>query len=254
VRLVSTEALLLDVTDFQERDRLVTLLTREHGRKRGVAQGARRRYSRFAGVLQPLAKVTVTWFEKEGRELVRLRDAELVRPAAALLGDLEGILVGSYLAEHVAAFAQEDAPAEALFRLLDATLEALAGGLDRDLAARYLECWVLRLEGLFPPPRECPECGAELTSEVRQRRDGTLVCGGCARSDPGAVEVSRAAVVWLLGLSRLPPAALGEVPLSPAGRREIEQIAARVRREFLGHELRSYQVITQMGGFTGASG
>lgn len=249
MRLLSAPALLLQVVDFQERDRLVTFLTREHGRKRGVAQGARRRYSRFAGVLQPLAKLAVTWFEKDGRELVRVREAELLRPAAALLADLEGILVGSFLAEHVAAFAQEDAPAEGLFRLLDATLEALAAGLDRDTAARYVESWVLRLEGLFPAPRECPECGRALGDLARQRRDGSLVCGDCARVDPGAVAVSLAAVDWLLRIARLGPADLvGSAPPA-AVRREVEQLSARVRREFLGQELRSYQVIQQMGGF-----
>jgi DNA repair protein RecO (recombination protein O) len=67
--LLASEALLLDVAELHDRDRIVTFLTREHGKKRGVAQGARRKYSRFAGQLQPLAKVhlggskrsTATW-------------------------------------------------------------------------------------------------------------------------------------------------------------------------------------------------
>ena len=57
VRTFSGEALILDVFDLQEKDRIVTLLTRERGKKKGVAPGARRKYSRFAGQLQPLAKV-----------------------------------------------------------------------------------------------------------------------------------------------------------------------------------------------------
>lgn len=278
MRLISAEAILLDVVDLHDGDRIVTFLTREHGRKRGAAQGARRRHSRYAGVLQPLAKVAITWFEKEGRELVRVRGAELVRPAAHLLADLEGILYGSYLAETVGAFAQEDAPADALFRLLDATLEALAAGLDRRLAARYVEHWVLRLEGLFPPPRECPRCGRTLAlatpGEVVQADDGSLVCRDCAAGDPAAVAVSPAALAFLLRFGRLGPSALvaatggGVAAGSPsqagvaaadmvaepvatvelpgaALSSELEQLAARVRRGFLGHELRSYGVLRQ---------
>src|SRR3990172_2840396 len=98
MRFFDSEAILLDVVDLHDRDRIVTFLTREWGKKRGVARGARRRYSRFAGQLQPLAKVQVTWFEKEGRELGRITAADLKRPAHRLQGDLEGVLLGAYLA------------------------------------------------------------------------------------------------------------------------------------------------------------
>ena len=49
--LTSAEAILLDVVDLHDRDRIVTFLTRERGKLRGVARGARRKYSRFAGQL-----------------------------------------------------------------------------------------------------------------------------------------------------------------------------------------------------------
>jgi hypothetical protein len=110
LRLLSDEAILLEVADLQERDRVVSFLTREHGRKRGAARGARQRYSRFAGQLQPLARVHVTWLERPDRDLVRVRGVELLRSPHRLQGDLEGILLGCYLAEHAGAFAPEDEP------------------------------------------------------------------------------------------------------------------------------------------------
>src|SRR5262245_8532413 len=103
----SAEALILSVRDLQDRDRIVTFLTREHGKKSGVAQGARVKHSRFGGQLQPLAKAQVTWFEKEGRELGRISSVELIRTAHPIQEDLEGILLGSYLADHMLEFAQE---------------------------------------------------------------------------------------------------------------------------------------------------
>ncbi len=62
MRTLSAVALILDVFDLHERDRIVTLLSAEYGVRRGVARGARTKYSRYAGQLQPLAKVDVTWF------------------------------------------------------------------------------------------------------------------------------------------------------------------------------------------------
>jgi DNA repair protein RecO (recombination protein O) len=244
MRRLTAEALLLDVFDLHERDRVVTFLTAEWGRKRGVARGARAKYSRFAGQLQPLSKAAVRWFEKDGRDLVRIESVELAEPCRSLYDDLEGILLGSYLAEHLVCFAQENEDSAALYRLLDGTLQWLGLGVDRDLAARYFEVWVLRLAGIFPPPRECPSCGralAEGGGAALEPAGAEIRCRECA---PGREAlVSAAAVAFLLRSARETPPAMAEAPEAPAVLREVERICARVRTNFLHQELRSYQVM-----------
>lgn len=245
MRSFSGEALILDVFDLHEKDRIVTLLTREVGKKKGVARGARRKYSRFAGQLQPLARIQVRWFEKEGRELVRIGDVDLLRPADRLQRDLEGILLGGYLAEHLVEFVQEDEPAELPFRLLDSTVEALLAGVDRDLAGRYFETWVLRLSGIFPPPRECPACERPFPPEgaVLPPGDEALVCPECAGAPGGGLPVGPAVVELLLRVGR---ESLSEVARRPPRRevlRQTEELTREVRRRFLGRELRSYGVM-----------
>jgi len=186
MHLFTAEALILDVFDLHDRDRIVAFLTREQGKKRGVAKGARTKHSRFAGQLQPLAKVSVTWFEKEGRELARISSVDLLRPAHRLHADLDGILTGCYLADHALEFAQENEASDLLFRLLDSTTESLLEGVDRDLGARYFESWVLRLAGIFPPPQACPACGAPLAEGAVLPAGGdALVCARCAGEGHG---------------------------------------------------------------------
>lgn len=251
MRYLSAEAILLDVTDLHDRDRVVTFLTREWGKKRGVARSARQKYSRFAGQLQPLAKVQITWFEKEGRDLVRITGVELLRPANRLQQDLEGILLGSYLADHLMEFAQEGEGSDPLFRLLDSTLEALLAGVDRLLAARYFEAWVLRLAGIYPPPRQCPQCGRPYgaAGAVLTAGGEALVCPECAGSDPGGRGL-KAGLPVLEFLRRIGKENLLAMARRPPDRevlRQAEELAARVRRHFLHRELRSYQVIRQTG-------
>ena len=248
--LTSAEALLLDAFDLQERDRIVTFLTRERGKVRGVAKGARRKYSRFAGQLQPLAKVKVTWFESEGRELVRISGVEPVRPAGRLLDALEDILLGSYLAEHLLLFAQENEPAELYYRLLDSTVEALLAGVDRDLAARFFEIWMLRLAGVFPSPVECPACGREMEAArgaVLPASGEGLVCAGCGApgglAPPGALAVPPEVLALLERFGHVRLAELASEAPPAADLATVEQIAARVRRAFLQHELKSYGVM-----------
>jgi len=257
MRSFQGDALILDVFDLHEKDRIITLLTRERGKKKGVARGARGKYSRFAGQLQPLAKVGVRWFEKEGRDLVRIGEVELVRPAHKLQQDLDGILLGSYLADQLVELVQEDEPGDLWFRLLDSTIDALLRGVDRDAAARYFEAWALRLSGIFPPPRECPVCERPFPREgaVLPRSEDHLVCADCAArgldggglAGPGGGLPVGADVLELLlrvGQERLERFAARP----PAGDtlRRAERLAAEVRRRFLGRELKSYRVIERM--------
>ena len=245
--LTSAEAILLDVLDLHDKDRIVTFLTRERGKKKGVAQGARSKHSRFGGQLQPLAKVQVTWFEKEGRELGRISAVELVRPAHKLMEDLEGILLGSYLADHLLEFAQEDEDSDHLYRLLDSTLEALLAGVDQDLAARYFEFWVLRLAGVFPSPKACPNCGRPFVSDdgeagaVLPPSGETLLCFDCGGRSGYIARPETLEFLRRIGRDPLP--AVAESPPTKRVLREVEEICARVRRGFLQHELRSYDVI-----------
>lgn len=240
--LVSTEVILLDVYDLHENDRIVTMLAPTHGKVRGVAKGARRKYSRFAGALQPLAKAKVTWFQKENRDLARISAVELIRPARKLQSDLEGILLGGYLAGHVLEFAQENDPSEHLYRLLDSTLAALAEGVDRALAARYFEAWALRLAGIFPPPSECPECAGDLAAGAALTpAEDALVCRRCG----GGARVSEGAVAFLMRIGRESLPRMAENPPSAGVVREIESLTGRIRRAFLQHELKSYRVMQE---------
>ena len=130
MQMVSAEALLLDVFNLHDFDRIITYLTAEQGKKKGVASGARRKYSRFAGQLQPLSKVKLNWVEKGNRDLVRISAVASIRPARGLDENLEDILLGTDFVDHMIEFAQENESSHALFRLLDSTLVALMGGVE----------------------------------------------------------------------------------------------------------------------------
>lgn len=245
MRQFSAEALLLDVQNLHDQDRIVTFLTRQSGKKRGVARGARRKYSRYAGQLQPLTKVMMQWFEKEGRELVRIQGVEVVRSARGLQEDLEGILLSFYLADHMAEFAQEDEPGDALFRLLDSTLNSLLDGIDRDLVARYYEAWMLRLAGVFPAPRHCPLCGLAFAQNraVLPRDAEALLCPSCAGPGTPELVADGEVLAFLLQISHDNLPTMAARAVEPRVLRQVERITGQVRRHFLQRELKSYEVM-----------
>ncbi len=243
--LHSGEAQLLQTTNLHEQDRIVVFLSRDRGLKRGAARSARKRFSRFGGELQQLAKVHVTWFEKPERELVRLSGAETIRSARALHEDLEGILVSSYLAEHMQVFAQEDEPDNHLYRLLDTTVQALLDGCDRLLATRYLECWTLRLSGVFPSPRRCPACGSPIGDEAWLAVDAAgILCASCGGDAGSNRKVDADALAFLRQIGSAALGALqGNGHFDQATLESVGSLTREVRRAFLGRELNSYGVM-----------
>ena len=147
--LYTADALILRTYKLAQADRIVVFLTRDRGKKRGVAPHARRPRSRFNGALEPLTEVRVAYFETERRELVNLNYAETVRSPLAGANP-ESLAYTHYFAELIDAWAADSDADERLFRLGCAVLDALAVGTPPDALARYFECWLLRLQGVYP--------------------------------------------------------------------------------------------------------
>jgi DNA repair protein RecO (recombination protein O) len=171
VPLYTADALILRTYKLGEADRIVVFLTRDRGKKRGVAKGARRPRSRFAGSLEPLTEARVAYFERERRELVGLNFAESIRSPLTLIRPVspEARATGAsgaansvdeaafgyvgYFAELIDEWAQEADADERLYRLGTSTLGALADGAPVEPLARYFEYWLLRLQGVYPESR-----------------------------------------------------------------------------------------------------
>src|SRR3974377_2076186 len=95
--LYTSEALILRTYKLGESDRIVVFLTRDRGKKRGVARNARQSRRRFGGALEPLTHGRVGYLEHEGRELVHLQYVEPIRSPLAARGEALGYV--GYFAE-----------------------------------------------------------------------------------------------------------------------------------------------------------
>ena len=128
-------------------------------------------------------------------------------------------------------------------------MEPLADGVDRHLAARYFEVWVLRLSGIFPTPRECPLCGEPIAHRAfLLESEGALVCERCGAGHRG-LRISGEELEFLRrsGRQSLPRMAADRPNAALLGR--VENLCGRVRRHFLQSELRSYRVMREtLGG------
>lgn len=161
--LYTADALVLRTYALGEADRLVVFLTRDRGKKRGVAKSARRPRSRFTGALEPLTEARVAYFESARRELVGLNYAETIRSPLNMTSAAaqDGLTHAAYFAELLNEWAQEADADERLYRLGASMLEALAAGAPVEPLARYFEYWLLRLQGLYPDGKDSLSPGAQ---------------------------------------------------------------------------------------------
>src|SRR5919112_6725474 len=84
--LHTADALILRTYQLGESDRIVVFLTRDRGKKRGVAKNARQSRRRFGGALEPMTCGRVQYVEREGRDLVFLEFVEAQRSPLSLAG------------------------------------------------------------------------------------------------------------------------------------------------------------------------
>src|SRR5436190_12277692 len=126
--LYTTDALILRTYKLGESDRIVVFLTRDRGKKRGVAKNARQSRRRFGGALEPLTYGRVGYRERERRELVQLHYVEPMRsPLAAIESDALGH--AEYFAERIDEWAPETDPTETPFRLGASVVGAMRAGV-----------------------------------------------------------------------------------------------------------------------------
>jgi DNA repair protein RecO (recombination protein O) len=242
--LYTTDALILRTHQLGEADRIVVFLTSDRGKRRGVANGARRLKSRFAGGLEPLTLARLAYYERERRDLVRLSYVEPVRsPLTAREADVLGHI--EYFAELIDECAPEADPNAALYRLGAAVVRSLVDAIPVERLARYVEYWVLRLQGVYPSLVACHRCGGDPAGGGRiDPAGGGFTCQACGTGQ--GIVLSTESVRFLRAASGTPPEGLIdiELPVNAAG--ELERAHRRLIRAHLEKDLRSTKVLRGM--------
>ncbi len=241
-RSYRAEALVLKHQPLGEADLLVTCYTREEGKVRAVARGARRPASKLVGHLEPLTRVSLSL--ARGRSLDQVTQAQVVDSFAALKGDLSAVAKGLYVAELVGGFGVEASANPALYRLALETLASLLpedGQPPSDLPLRFFELHLLEVSGLLPELYQCVECRHPISPGDHRfsPNAGGTVCTQCA--PPGAYlrPLSVRALKVLRLLHRSPRSQLPALPLDAALAQELRGSLTAAVEYWLDQRIRS---------------
>lgn len=163
-----------------EADRIITLLTRHHGRVRAVAKGVRRTTSRWGSRLEPFTHVDLQL--AEGRNLDTITQAETLTPFSGSLGlDYDRYTSGTVMLETADRLVSEERqPSLQQFLLLVGGLRAMAAG--QHAPGQVLDSYLLRslaVAGYAPSFEHCARCGDEGPHRWFNPAAGGVLCVTC---------------------------------------------------------------------------
>jgi len=249
-----TEAIILDSFDYGESDRILAFCTKEFGKVKGIAKGARRSRKRFVGRLETGSCIKLFFHYSEKSELVRVEDAGLINGFDNLRSDVIDFASACYLLELTSAFTRPGLTFPEVFNLLFDFLSFMDKGGVKMLLCRFFEVKLLSILGFMPGLENCVSCGGE-ASEAEQAKQlrfcphrGGLVCYTCLSelTGEGALRLSAGTAMFIKAVERMAVDKLdrlrpGVFFMSEAGPVLDSFIKAR-----LGHGLKTKNFMEQM--------
>jgi DNA repair protein RecO (recombination protein O) len=224
-----------------EADRIIVLMTEQHGKVRAVAKGIRKTTSKFGARLEPLTHVDVLLWQGRG-DLDIVNQVEVVDTFRAVREDLGRMPRGMSLLEVTDQMAQEGHPDRPLYVMLIGALKALATpDADPTLVAPSFFLKALVLEGAAPVLDACAACG-EPDGAVELVAFDLVVGGALCRSHRSGRPMSEGALALLRrvlggGLAGV----LAEPP--PPAADEVAELATEAMEVHLDRRIRSVRSV-----------
>jgi DNA repair protein RecO (recombination protein O) len=236
VTLYRDHGIVLRTYKLGEADRIVVLMTRDHGKVRAVAKGVRKTKSRFGARLEPLSHVALLLYHGRG-ELDIVSQAEAVDSFRPIREDLDRLGRSGGLLEAVDQLAREGEADVRLYQMLLGALRALAAHDSAVLVGAFY--WkLLSHEGLQPVLDSCVVCASPGPLVAFDSVVGGTLCASCRRGpslSPEALDLMRRILGGQLG------GVLNED--SSAAGHEVEQLATRALEHHLERRLRTAGVL-----------
>jgi DNA repair protein RecO (recombination protein O) len=199
MKLYRDEGVVLRTQKLGEADRIVTLLTRRHGRVRAVAKGVRRTGSKFGARLEPFSQVDCQFYA--GRELDIVTQTETISAYGGTIAtDYPGYTSATAILETAERLtAAEREPALRLYLLVVGALRAISE--KRHDPGLVLDSFVLRalsVAGWEPALEMCARCGGEGPHRWFSPASGGSVCSDCRVAGSATVSVETLALMRAL--------------------------------------------------------
>ena len=246
-RSFRTPALILKRRNFDEADRLLTVITPEHGKRDVIAKGARKTTSTKTGHVELFTIVDM--LISRGRTFDIVTQAEMQRPYLPLREDLQRGAYASYIAELLDRFTMlgED-DFRTLYVLINETFQRLCEADDPRLVTRYYEIRLLDVTGFRPELNQCILTGDAIQPEDQffSPAEGGVVSPTGARQTTNLIPISLSALKLLRHMQRSPYAQVYTLQISDSLHNEVERLLLGYIAYILESRLQSVNFIRRL--------
>ncbi len=241
-RIRKDRAVILRTYDYSETSTIAALLTREHGKIRCIAKGAKRPGSKFAGALLTGSICDIIFSYRVNRGLQTLSDADPVFCLDTGNQTLERVCIFQAAIEVLNHSLFEGEPGREPFDLIEDFSFSLDGAADPFALFFAFEIRLLRLIGYFPDIYRCSLCGADLRAKPFRLdiQTGEVSCSGCGGKTP-PVSRQAAAKIYNIDVEKL-----GEILNIELTERERSEIGRALHGIFRVH-VEGYRVPSALG-------
>lgn len=249
--LFTTQAIVIRSFNYGESDKILTFFTRDFGKLKGIAKGARRSKKRFQNVLGLFSHLRLIFFDREGMGLVRVESADLLHPFPNIREDLKKIYYGNYYLELVDEMAGEREANSGAFDLLLSFLKALDTIPPEEDQVRMFEIRMLSLFGYRPQMTRCGLCRRDW-EELKDAatffslEKGTLICGLCSKSEEKLFPLSLGTARLIDQIAQVEPDKLGRLRFTAQALSESRRLLPAFITHQLGKELKTLRAIREI--------
>lgn len=245
-RLYRTNAIVLQVREIGEADRILVVYTPGHGKVSVIAKGARKAKSRMGPYLDHFAEVALHL--TRGRDLDVVTSVTTIHQHPNLRTDIDAFGHAAHFAELVRDLTQERQENQRVYALLSSSLSLLDDGVEPWHVARHFEVALLATLGYNPELLRCVNCQNDLDAAPNRFSTGLggMLCLPCARLDPRASVLSVNAQKYLRTLARRGLSSVIGLQPRPSERQEIGQAIASYLRQVGERDFSSLRVLGTM--------
>ncbi|MEH6973171.1 DNA repair protein RecO [Bacillus sp. JJ675] len=242
--LTKCEGIVLRTNDYGETNKILTIMTREHGKIGVLARGAKKPNSRLSAISQPFLYASFLFRKSSG--LGTLEQGEMLESMRNIREDLFLTAHAAYIAELMDKGTDEKKPNPFLFELLLQSMRRLNEGTDPDIITNLIEVKMLGVMGLYPELDECVHCKSKDGTFHFSIRDNGFICHRCFAKDPYRIPLSPASARLLRLLFYFDLSRLGNVSVKRETKEELKRVIQLYYDEYSGIFLKSRRFIEQM--------
>jgi DNA repair protein RecO (recombination protein O) len=221
-----SKAIVIGHYPLGETDRIVIFLTRDYGKIRAVAKGARKIKSRLCGRLEILIYGDLLYYERTGKDLHNVNSFDTVEPFQILREDFLKMAYCSYIAELIQRAVSEEETDPETFDLMLNVMTAMVESNDPEIIVRAFEIRLLERMGLSPKLSSCIVCSGEISDPNPKFsiQSGGVLCKKCSDSGYHGIIISRDSLEMMIKMQETDIDLIPRLKASNSSKQEIGKL------------------------------